>query len=51
VIDADRDLFVAELQVAQAYGNNLNALVHLYSALGGGWQEQPATAASVPATP
>ena len=41
VINADRDLFVAELLVAQAYTNHLNALVHLYSALGGGWQERP----------
>jgi multidrug efflux system outer membrane protein len=41
VINADRDLFTAELLVAQAYTNHLNALVHLYSALGGGWQEQP----------
>jgi multidrug efflux system outer membrane protein len=49
VINADRDLFTAELQLAQAYGNNLDALVHLYSALGGGWQEPPATAA--PAAP
>jgi outer membrane protein TolC len=40
VINADRDLFTAELQLAQAYSNNLNALVHLYSALGGGWQER-----------
>jgi len=38
VINADRDLFAAELTLAQAYTNNLNALVHLYSALGGGWQ-------------
>ena len=43
VIDADRDLFTAELLLSQAYGNNLGALVHLYSALGGGWQEQPVT--------
>jgi outer membrane protein, multidrug efflux system len=42
VIQADRDLFVAELALAQAYANNMSALVHLYSALGGGWQEQPA---------
>jgi multidrug efflux system outer membrane protein len=41
VINADRDLFTAELLVAQAYTNHLNALVHLYSALGGGWQQQP----------
>jgi outer membrane protein, multidrug efflux system len=51
VIDADRDLFTAELQLAQAYGNNLDALVHLYSALGGGWQEQPANAPETPAVP
>jgi multidrug efflux system outer membrane protein len=51
VIDADRDLFAAELQVAQAYGNDLDALVHLYSALGGGWQEHPATVAPAPAAP
>ncbi|HEY2675657.1 MAG TPA: efflux transporter outer membrane subunit [Steroidobacteraceae bacterium] len=42
VIQADRDLFVAELALAQAYANNMSALVHLYSALGGGWQQQPA---------
>jgi multidrug efflux system outer membrane protein len=41
VIQADRDLFAAELALAQAYGNNLSALVHLYSALGGGWQQRP----------
>jgi multidrug efflux system outer membrane protein len=42
VIQADRDLFAAELALAQSYANNLSALVHLYSALGGGWQERPA---------
>jgi len=41
VIQADRDLFTAELALAQAYANDLGALVHLYSALGGGWQERP----------
>jgi outer membrane protein, multidrug efflux system len=45
VIEADRDLFAAELALAQAYGNNLSALVHLYSSLGGGWQVQPAVTA------
>jgi multidrug efflux system outer membrane protein len=45
VIQADRDLFTAELALAQAYANNLSALVHLYSALGGGWQERPNTGA------
>ena len=42
VIQADRDLFAAELALAQAYANNLSALVRLYSALGGGWRERPA---------
>jgi outer membrane protein TolC len=51
VIDADRDLLIAELQLAQAYGNNLSALVHLYSALGGGWQEQPASRPATSAAP
>ncbi len=41
VINADRDLFNAELALSQAYANSLNSLVHLYQALGGGWQEQP----------
>jgi multidrug efflux system outer membrane protein len=50
VIQADRDLFTAELALAQAYANNLSALVHLYSALGGGWQERP-VATPAPATP
>ena len=49
VIQADRDLFAAELALAQAYANNLGALVHLYSALGGGWQERGA-ASPAPAT-
>jgi multidrug efflux system outer membrane protein len=42
VIQADRDLFTAQLALAQAYANDLGALVHLYSALGGGWQDRPA---------
>jgi multidrug efflux system outer membrane protein len=40
VIEAERDLFTAELALAQAYANNLSALVHLYSALGGGWKNR-----------
>jgi multidrug efflux system outer membrane protein len=51
VIQADRDLFTAELALAQAYANDLSALVHLYSALGGGGQERPAVTASPPAAP
>jgi multidrug efflux system outer membrane protein len=38
-LDADRDLFDAELGLAQARRNELLALVQLYRALGGGWQQ------------
>ena len=38
-LDADRDLFDAELRLAQTKRNELLALVQLYKALGGGWQE------------
>jgi len=37
-LDADRDLFDAELRLAQTRRNELIALVQLYRALGGGWQ-------------
>ena len=37
-LDADRDLFDAELSLAQTERNELLALVQLYKALGGGWQ-------------
>jgi outer membrane protein, multidrug efflux system len=50
VIDADRDLFTAELSLSAARLNTLLSVVQLYRALGGGWQvEQPASAvASAP---
>ncbi len=51
VIQSDRELFTAELALAQAYANNLGAAVHLYSALGGGWQERPVATSSSPTTP
>jgi outer membrane protein, multidrug efflux system len=38
-LDADRDLFSAELNLAQTRRNELLALVQLYKALGGGWQQ------------
>jgi len=38
-LDADRDLFDAELGLAQARRNELIALVQLYRALGGGWRQ------------
>jgi multidrug efflux system outer membrane protein len=37
-LDADRDLFAAELGLAQTKRNELLAVVQLYRALGGGWQ-------------
>ena len=38
-LDADRDLFDAELSLAQIRLSELLSLVQLYRALGGGWQE------------
>jgi multidrug efflux system outer membrane protein len=37
-LDADRDLFQAELNLAQIRLNELLSVVQLYKALGGGWQ-------------
>jgi multidrug efflux system outer membrane protein len=37
VLDAERSLFNAQLQLVQAQGDSFTALVNLYSALGGGW--------------
>lgn len=37
VLDAERTLFEAQLQLATAYANNFIAVVQLYGALGGGW--------------
>jgi multidrug efflux system outer membrane protein len=41
VLDAQRSLFNAELTLAQSNKDQLVALVQLYKALGGGWQEKP----------
>ena len=38
VINADRDLFTAELSLSQGYANCLTGFVRLYQVLGGGWQ-------------
>ncbi|HVZ60872.1 MAG TPA: efflux transporter outer membrane subunit [Terriglobales bacterium] len=38
-LDADRDLFAAELAVAQTRRDEIQSLVQLYKALGGGWQQ------------
>jgi outer membrane protein, multidrug efflux system len=41
VLDAQRQLFSAELDVASITRDQLTAVVQLYKALGGGWQSQP----------
>ncbi len=38
VLDGQRSLFIAELALAQARGDEYQSLVQLYKALGGGWQ-------------
>ena len=38
VLDAERGLFVAELDLADARSNRLRAVVQAYRALGGGWK-------------
>jgi multidrug efflux system outer membrane protein len=38
ILIADQDLFDQELLLARTQGDQLNALVQLYRALGGGWQ-------------
>ena len=38
-LDADRDLFSAELSLVQSRRNELLSIVQLYRALRGGWQE------------
>ena len=43
VLDAQRQLFDAELSLSNAQNKKLKALVQLYKALGGGWQAQDKT--------
>ena len=38
-LDADRDLFAVELDLARTRRDELQAVVQLYKALGGGWQQ------------
>ena len=53
VLDTERQLFDAELQLAQAQRDELLAVVRLYRALGGGWEvgaeQRPSAAAGAPA--
>jgi len=44
VLDAQRELFNAELEQASTRRDQLVALVQLYRALGGGWDKQPPAA-------
>ncbi len=49
VLDAQRSLFGAELDEAEAFGSHLVWLVRLYKALGGGWPAEPPPPAAPPA--
>jgi len=51
VINADRDLFVAELVLAQTYTNSWDSLVRLYASLGGGWQQADTAQSQASASP
>ena len=51
MLDADRQLFTAELDLASVQQDQLLTLVQLYKALGGGWEplsKPPDLAQSVP---
>jgi multidrug efflux system outer membrane protein len=39
VLDSERELFDAELGLARSRRDELIAIVRIYKALGGGWQE------------
>jgi multidrug efflux system outer membrane protein len=45
VLDAERNLFSAQLQLASARGDHERALVDLYRALGGDWAASPPSSA------
>jgi multidrug efflux system outer membrane protein len=49
VVDAERNLYTAQLQYVQDQGNLFTAMVNLYKALGGGWIEQAEQMSSAPA--
>ncbi len=49
VLDAQRSTFQAELDLARVRRDEVVAVVQLYRALGGGWQEPPAEPAVPPA--
>ncbi|HKA39185.1 MAG TPA: efflux transporter outer membrane subunit, partial [Burkholderiales bacterium] len=49
VLDAERSLFTAQLQLAQTQGQLYFALINLYRALGGGWVNEADRLAAPPA--
>ncbi len=49
VVDADRNLYTAQLQYVQDQGVLFVALVNLYKALGGGWVNEAEQMSSAPA--
>lgn len=49
VVDAERNLYSAQLQYVQDQGSLFAALVNVYKALGGGWIEQAEQMSSAPA--
>jgi outer membrane protein, multidrug efflux system len=51
VINADRDLFTAELSLSAAHLNTLLSLVQLYRAVGGGWQTEQSRGGAPDRTP
>ena len=44
VLDAQRNLFEGELQLARLHQQQLSSIVQLYRALGGGWSPSPTPA-------
>jgi multidrug efflux system outer membrane protein len=51
VINADRDLFTAELSLSTAHLNTELSLVQLYRAVGGGWQTEQSDKSAPPGMP
>ncbi len=44
VLDAERSLFGAEIQLAGVRAAHLSSVIHVCMALGGGWEEERAAA-------
>jgi outer membrane protein, multidrug efflux system len=51
VLDAERSLFNAKLQYTQTQRTQLQAMINLYKAMGGGWVNEAELVSSPPATP